>query len=299
MSFTPWWKGVASAGRRSAGIFLRDVGHGLLEVSHNMLALLGLLVLAAVAFMAGRADLRTSFEQTALGWLQERHGAHAEDLDFAALTADAEAPRAVATELSGLSRQQGAVAMWLSRRYRVAPEPVARLVQESWRVGQRVGLEPTLLLAIIAIESGFNPFAQSPVGAQGLMQVMTRVHHDKYAAFGGRLAAFDPVSNLRVGVLVLKECINRAGGLEAGLRYYVGAANLDDDGGYSAKVMAEQRYLQQVASGQAVPVGVTNTTVANGQTGAASAARPASDANGAAPNRRTDDATADKVALAG
>ena len=148
MSFTPWWKGVASAGRRSAGIFLRDVGHGLLEVSHNMLALLGLLVLAAVAFMAGRADLRTSFEQTALGWLQERHGAHAEDLDLAALTADAEAPRAVATELSGLSRQQGAVAMWLSRRYRVAPEPVARLVQESWRVGQRVGVATEALTEV-------------------------------------------------------------------------------------------------------------------------------------------------------
>ncbi len=299
MSFTPWWKGVAAAGRRSAGVFLRDVGHGLLEVSHNMLALLGLLVLAAVAFMAGRADLRTSFEQTALGWLQERHGTHAEDLALAALTADAEAPRVAATELSGLSRQQGAVALWLSRRYRVAPEPVARLVQESWRVGQRVGLEPTLLLAIIAIESGFNPFAQSPVGAQGLMQVMTRVHHDKYAAFGGRLAAFDPVSNLRVGVLVLKECIARAGGLEAGLRYYVGAANMEDDGGYSAKVMAEQRYLQQVANGQAVPVGVTNTTVATGQVGPASAAKPASDANGTSPNHRPDEGVADKVALAG
>jgi soluble lytic murein transglycosylase-like protein len=64
------------------------------------------------------------------------------------------------------------------------------------------------------------------VGAQGLMQVMTRVHDDKYEAFGGNLAAFDPLTNLRVGVQVLKECIQRAGGLEEGLRYYVGAANL-------------------------------------------------------------------------
>jgi hypothetical protein len=84
------------------------------------------------------------------------------------------------------------------------------LVQEAWQIGQRAGLDPTLILAIMAVESSFNPFAQSPVGAQGLMQVMTRVHDDKYEAFGGVHAAFDPVSNLRVGVQVLKDCIASA-----------------------------------------------------------------------------------------
>jgi hypothetical protein len=85
------------------------------------------------------------------------------------------------------------------------------------------------------------------------MQVMTKVHVDKYAAFGGNHAAFDPVTNLRVGVQVLKDCIDRAGGLEAGLRFYVGAANLDDDGGYATKVLGEQQALRQVASGRTVP----------------------------------------------
>jgi hypothetical protein len=106
----------------------------------------------------------------------------------------------------------------------------------------------------MAVESSFNPFAQSSVGAQGLMQVMTKVHNDKYEAFGGNHAAFDPVTNLRVGVQVLKECITRAGGLEAGLRFYVGAANLNDDGGYAGKVLSEQRALKLVASGKAVPL---------------------------------------------
>ncbi len=81
------------------------------------------------------------------------------------------------------------------------------------------------------------------------MQVMTKVHDDKYEPFGGNHAAFDPVTNLRVGVQVLKECIARAGSLEAGLRFYVGAANLADDGGYAGKVLAEQGTLRQVASG--------------------------------------------------
>ena len=114
----------------------------------------------------------------------------------------------------------------------------------------------------MAIESSFNPFAQSSVGAQGLMQVMTKMHNDKYEAFGGNHAAFDPVTNLRVGVQVLKECIARAGSLEAGLRFYVGAANLLDDGGYAIKVLTEQNSLRLVAGGKNVPMRATVTAAA-------------------------------------
>jgi hypothetical protein len=85
------------------------------------------------------------------------------------------------------------------------------------------------------------------------MQVMTRVHGDKYESAGGTLTAFDPVTNMRVGVKVLQECIARAGSLEGGLRYYVGAANLDDDGGYAGKVLAEHERLLQVANGRNPP----------------------------------------------
>jgi len=127
----------------------------------------------------------------------------------------------------------------------------------------------------MAIESSFNPFAQSAVGAQGLMQVMTRVHDDKYTAFGGTLAAFDPLTNLRVGVQVLKECIARAGGLEAGLRYYVGAGNLPDDSGYSGRVLLEQSYLRKVADGKGVPVTASSTPAAVSASASPSAAASA------------------------
>jgi len=136
--------------------------------------------------------------------------------------------------------------------YRVAPEPLSVLVSEAYQLGKRAKLDPTLILAIMAVESSFNPFAQSNVGAQGLMQVMTRVHGDKYESAGGTLTAFDPVTNMRVGVKVLQECIARAGSLEGGLRYYVGAANLTEDGGYAGKVLAEQGHLRLVASGKNV-----------------------------------------------
>lgn len=247
--------------------FVQDVLLGLRRVSHNTLAMLGLVAVVGVVFLAGRPDVRYRLEHQTLGWLTDRATSRAMASDDAETSshdvllamAEPEAiQRATATDPSALSRQQAAVAYWIARRYSVAPEPISRLVQEAWDVGQRVGLEPTLVLAIMAIESGFNPFAQSHVGAQGLMQVMTGIHREKYEVFGGRNAAFDPVTNLRVGVQVLKDCIRRAGSVEGGLKYYVGAANMTHDGGYGAKVLAEQGFLRQVALGKQIPVTVSN-----------------------------------------
>lgn len=239
---------------RSLGVFLSDVGHGLLEISHNTLALLGLLVVAAAVFAFGQADLRQQVEARTLAWLLLRQEARAlESGNMLTTVAEQDAvARATAIDPNELTRQQAAVALWLAKRYKVAPEPIGRLVHEAWQIGQRAGIEPTLILAVMAVESSFNPFAQSPVGAQGLMQVMTRVHDDKYEAFGGIHAAFDPISNLRVGVQVLKDCIARAGSLHDGLRQYVGAAGATD-GGYVAKVLSEQSHLRAVADGKSVP----------------------------------------------
>jgi soluble lytic murein transglycosylase-like protein len=242
--------------RASTGVFLRDVGHGMLEVSHNTLALVGLAVVAGALFFVSRPELRQQVETHAFGWLQGRHAERAQrDGNLLVSLAEPQAvTRATAADPRELTKPQAAVAQWISRRYKVAPEPISRLVQEAWAIGQRAQLDPTLILAIMAVESSFNPFAQSTVGAQGLMQVMTRVHDEKYTAFGGNHAAFDPVTNLRVGVQVLKDCIARAGSVEAGLRYYVGAANLESDGGYASKVLAEQNRLRMAALGRNVPL---------------------------------------------
>ena len=300
-----WAQSTHKATAASLAVFLRDVGHGMLEVSHNTLALLGLVLVALAMFAASRDDLREAAEIHALGWLQARQAVREEPV---AAPAPAPAPvievgepdavaRATASDPKALNRPQAAVAQWLARRYRVAPEPISRLVQEAWHVGERAGLDPTLILAIMAVESSFNPFAQSAVGAQGLMQVMTKVHDDKYEAFGGNLAAFDPVTNLRVGVQVLKECISRAGSLEAGLRSYVGAGNLTDDGGYAGRVLAEQTSLRQVAGGKSVPVrppAVVATTLPASAASGAPAPAPVPAAPVATPE---ESAPSEKIAL--
>lgn len=229
----------------------RQASHMFFATIQNSFALLGLAVLFATITLVARPELRQASEAQLMDWLQDRQYEANGDANGVEPVA---VERATAVHPHELPKQQAAVAYWLSKKYRVAPEPLSALVMEAYEIGRRTQIDPLLLLAVMAIESSFNPFAQSPVGAQGLMQVMTKVHSDKYENFGGKLAAFDPVSNLRVGVKVLQECIQRAGSLSAGLRYYVGAANLPEDGGYADKVLAEHARLQQVAAGRRVPV---------------------------------------------
>ena len=244
--------------RSSLAHTLDDIAQGFFEISHNSFALLGLAVVFGVITLTARPDLRDAGESRLMTWLQERRDAAMGYTE--PRVADGAEAVAVAARPKELSRQQAAVASWLSRKYGVAQEPLSVLVAEAFEIGHKVKLDPTLILAIMAIESGFNPFAQSPVGAQGLMQVMTQVHQEKYENLGGKLAAFDPVTNLRVGVKVLQECIARAGSIEGGLKYYVGAANLESDGGYASKVMAEHSRLLAVVGGKAVSVRVSATS---------------------------------------
>ncbi|MEB0114132.1 hypothetical protein RCH10_001941 [Variovorax sp. GrIS 2.14] len=268
--------------------FVSDVADGFFEMTHNGFALVGLAIVFAAIALVARPDLREQGEEQLMSWLQSRKPVPAvpevlvSDLDPTAIE------RTTATSPLDLPKQQAAVAYWLSKKYRVAAEPLSALVAEAYDLGKRSKLDPTLILAIMAVESSFNPFAQSQVGAQGLMQVMTRVHGDKYESAGGTLTAFDPVTNMRVGVKVLQECIARAGSLEGGLRYYVGAANLEDDGGYAGKVLAEHGRLRQVADGRSPPTTTAPTPALRAQ------ATPAP-----APLAKPAEAAADKLALLG
>lgn len=159
-----------------------------------------------------------------------------------------------AVAASANTAQQKWVTEWLSKRYRVAADATNVLVSTAYVTAKEIKLDPLLILSVIAIESGFNPFAESPVGAQGLMQVMSKVHRDKFEHHGGLKAALNPMANIRVGSLILKDYVTRGGSVEAGLKMYVGAGAFESDSGYGSKVMAEYKRLKDVAMGKKVPV---------------------------------------------
>ncbi len=153
----------------------------------------------------------------------------------------------------GNTQQQQWVTNWLSKRYHVAGDAANMLVSASYLTARETKLDPLLILAVMCIESGLNPFAESSVGAQGLMQVMSKIHRARFEQLGGVKAALNPVANIRVGAMILRDFIERGGSVEAGLKLYVGAAAFDNDAGYGAKVMAEYHRLQAVAAGKNVP----------------------------------------------
>lgn len=243
-SLAPWLNRV-KLGTRT---FAQDVAQGFYAISHNGMAIVGLTAFFFVVTLAVRPDLRAVTEAKLVSWLQER-----QDGEQGYETAGDAVDRATAADPRDLPTQQANLAYWLSKKYRVAPQPLSALIAEAYDVGPLIELDPTLILAVMAIESGFNPFAQTRVGAQGLMQIMTSTHQDKYQGFGGTLAAFDPVANLRVGANVLKNHIQQAGSIEGGLRQYAMAVNPKADSSYAQKVLSEQNRLHQVAKGLKVP----------------------------------------------
>ena len=146
---------------------------------------------------------------------------------------------ATATAVEPLDATQQALVEHLSRRFFVAAAATERMVGGGVPRRAEVGLDPLLVLAVISIESRFNPIAESGMGAKGLMQIIPKYHLDKLRAAGGEDAVFDPESNIHVGARILQEYVYRTGTLEAGLQFYNGASR-DDSAQYAHKVMAER-----------------------------------------------------------
>ena len=134
----------------------------------------------------------------------------------------------------------------LARRYQTSSEMTTQVVANAFAIGHELKLDPLLILAVIAVESGFNPVAESVMGAKGLMQVIPRFHPEKFEPLGGERVAFDPAANITVGAKILKEYLRRTGDLADALQMYVGASTEESENGYSGKVMAERERLQGV-----------------------------------------------------
>jgi hypothetical protein len=246
----------------SAGRWFQQLGSissSLASKAHNALTLLGLASIAAMTLMFFRPELTDRIKVLSPFWDEYSYESEARDLTFvdvAHFQNDAANAALLASDShanSASAKEQVYVINWIAKRYRIAQSASKMLVEAAYSSAQEVKLDPLLVLSVMAIESRFNPFAESSVGAQGLMQVMAKVHQTKFYDHGGTKSVLNPVANIQVGAQILKELIRRSGSVEAGLKLYVGAGNLESDGGYAAKVLAEYSRLQAVASGKRVP----------------------------------------------
>jgi hypothetical protein len=152
-----------------------------------------------------------------------------------------------------LTREQQNVVKFIAARYKVSVEAAKVYVDLAYKSAKQYKLDPHLVLAVMSIESSFIPDAQSHAGAQGLMQVLTRVHKEKFVPYGGVHAAYDPESNIKVGSQILRDYLVRNGNEAGALKSYVGAALMDNDGGYGYKVLSQKARIQAAAQGKPIP----------------------------------------------
>jgi soluble lytic murein transglycosylase-like protein len=140
-----------------------------------------------------------------------------------------------------------ALADSLGKRYRVSKEALERFIHLAYSAGQMTKIDPLLILAVMAVESSFNPIAESVMGAKGLMQIIPEFHQDKLAGpLGREVNALDPETNILAGAKVLREYATRSGeDLVAALRLYGGTAQ-DPANPYPTKVLSERERLQQI-----------------------------------------------------
>jgi len=143
-----------------------------------------------------------------------------------------------------LNREQQALAEFIAKRYRVAEDAAGEFVVVAYRAGAQFSLDPLLILAVMAVESRYNPVAESVMGARGLMQVIPKYHPEKLEPHGGEQALLEPQVNIVVGAQILREYHRRLGGdTEAALQMYNGAFD-EPTSQYANKVFAEKARLE-------------------------------------------------------
>ncbi len=158
------------------------------------------------------------------------------------------APQPVSmAEEPGLTAEQRAVAEFIAKRYRVAGDAITEFVSIAYRAGEQYRVDPLLILAVMAIESRYNPVAQSLMGARGLMQVIPKYHPEKLVPHGGEDALLEPQVNIQVGAQILREYYRRFGDLETALQMYAGALD-EPTSQYATKVFAEKARLEVLRS---------------------------------------------------
>lgn len=212
-----------------------------LHFAHGSFVMLGVIVISLCAYQLTQFGL-DGLNPRAVFSHQPSLAADADVVLVEAAYADAVVSRA-----QGVSADQARLVAGIAKRHRISSSVVQSLVKYAQKEGAATGLDPLLILAVITVESGFNPFAESALGAQGLMQIIPRYHPEKISAAKGEMALFDPAENIHVGSRIIKEYLRSTGSLDAALQQYAGAG-ADPEMAYAERVMQEYERLRVLAN---------------------------------------------------
>ena len=244
-----WMKSLA----RHLRVVGADLTSGFMMSTHNSLAMIGLLFFVTFLTFSIQPQWRQASQAQLLNWLQ-----FDTYVPFHLLSDSPVLERVTAANPRDLPTQQARLVQWLSRKYRVAPEPLSAIVSDVFDVAPKNQVDPWLVMSVIAVDSGFNPFFQGPSGKLGLMQYLPDQAGSRTAAYGGARAGFDPLANVRIGLAVLKDNLLMAGSVREGLKLYAGEFAPGEDELYVTKVLAEyQRIVQASTLAKQVPDPVT------------------------------------------
>ena len=208
-------------------------------VARNAFALVGI---AAIGLIIGKM-LFPSVVNTVVN--MQRDSLATKEIAGTAPALDAALSAAIPVALQTPDPRVEILASYIARNYRVARDAARDLVGIAFDAAKGYSVDPLVVLSVIAIESRFNPIAESDMGAKGLMQVIPKYHPEKFEIYGGEERALDTRTNILVGAQILQEYIGRAGGLSAGLQWYNGAAH-DASRQYAEKVLGEYDRLAAI-----------------------------------------------------
>jgi soluble lytic murein transglycosylase-like protein len=138
-----------------------------------------------------------------------------------------------------------ALARDIARRFHLGRSAAVSITSAAFTAAKDRGIDPTLVLAVAAVESRFKPGAVNPAtGATGLMQVVPKWHQDKVLDAGGESSLLLIAPNLDVGAAILAEYVDAdAGNITGALGRYLGKAGASR---YVGQVQHEMEHLSRV-----------------------------------------------------
>lgn len=165
------------------------------------------------------------------------------------VAAEQQSARPIPAKPEPLDKKAQKAAEYIATTYHIAREASELIVRESVKAGKANSVDPILILAIIGVESRFNPISESQAGALGLTQTMAEYHPEKVAKIvNDQGHILNIADNIQLGSKIIGEYMRKYGNNETlALQQYNGSLN-DKSRAYSSRVLELKSKFDRASS---------------------------------------------------